>query len=74
MKKHRNAFGKAKAYMLFKSIEGQEFDLAEVAGMFAEGEENQSKLLTLLEKYTSPGGNFEDELKFTRWMVDNWRK
>jgi hypothetical protein len=67
----QKALKKAKMYLLYRAVDGQDFDLAEVARLFAEPEDQE--LLSLLEDYTSPGGKFETELEFTRWRVNKWR-
>jgi hypothetical protein len=68
----QSALKRAKMYLLYRAVDGQDFDLAEVTEMFAEPED-RAQILALLEEYTSPGGKFETELEFTRWRVNKWR-
>jgi hypothetical protein len=68
----QEALKRAKKHLMFLAVDGQDFDLIEVAQLFAEPED-RAQLLSLLEDYTSPGGKFETELEFTRWRVNKWR-
>jgi hypothetical protein len=71
-KMNEKALKRAKMYLLYRAVDGQDFDLVEATEMFAEPED-RAQLLSLLEEYVSPGGRFETELEFTRWRVNKWR-
>jgi hypothetical protein len=72
MRMNEETLKKAKKYLLYRAVDGQDFDLVEATEMFAEPED-RAQLLSLLEEYVSPEGKFETELEFTRWRVNKWR-